>query len=104
MPDTLVFIPAWNEAENLPGVLDELQQELPDVDVLVVAGNVVRIGMGRQQVRDVQAVALDGVVQGLERGAGVDEDGRPAALVADEVGVREPARMHRPLDDHRAVR
>jgi hypothetical protein len=34
--DTLVFIPAWNEEDNLPAVLDELRQELPDVDVLVV--------------------------------------------------------------------
>jgi glycosyltransferase involved in cell wall biosynthesis len=36
MADTLVFIPAWNEADNLPAVLDELRGELPDVDVLVV--------------------------------------------------------------------
>jgi glycosyltransferase involved in cell wall biosynthesis len=34
--DTLVFIPAWNEEENLPGVLDELRRGLPDADVLVV--------------------------------------------------------------------
>jgi glycosyltransferase involved in cell wall biosynthesis len=34
--DTLVFIPAWNEEENLPAVLDELRRELPDVDVLVI--------------------------------------------------------------------
>ncbi len=34
--ETLVFIPAWNEANNLPAVLDELHAELPDVDVLVV--------------------------------------------------------------------
>jgi glycosyltransferase involved in cell wall biosynthesis len=33
---TIVFIPAWNEAENLPAVLEELRGELPDVDVLVV--------------------------------------------------------------------
>ena len=33
---TLVFLPAWNEAENLPAVLDELKLVLPDVDVLVV--------------------------------------------------------------------
>jgi glycosyltransferase involved in cell wall biosynthesis len=33
---TVVFIPAWNEAENLPAVLEELHGELPDVDVLVV--------------------------------------------------------------------
>jgi glycosyltransferase involved in cell wall biosynthesis len=36
MSDTLVFIPAWNEEENLPDVLEELRGELPDVDVLVV--------------------------------------------------------------------
>jgi glycosyltransferase involved in cell wall biosynthesis len=34
--DTLVFIPAWNEEENLPAVLDDLERELPDTDVLVV--------------------------------------------------------------------
>jgi glycosyltransferase involved in cell wall biosynthesis len=34
--DTLVFVPAWNEEENLPGVLDELEAELPDADVLIV--------------------------------------------------------------------
>jgi hypothetical protein len=36
MADTLVFIPAWNEEENLPAVFDELRRELPDADVLVV--------------------------------------------------------------------
>ena len=36
MPDTLVFIPAWNEEANLPAVLDELRSGLPDCDVLVV--------------------------------------------------------------------
>ena len=36
MTDTLVFIPAWNEEDNLPGVLDELREGLPDVAVLVV--------------------------------------------------------------------
>jgi hypothetical protein len=36
MSDTLVFIPAWNEEDNLPAVLDALRVELPDADVLVV--------------------------------------------------------------------
>ena len=36
MADTVVFIPALNEEENLPAVLDELRETLPDVDVLVV--------------------------------------------------------------------
>jgi glycosyltransferase involved in cell wall biosynthesis len=34
--NTLVFIPAWNEEENLPAVLEGLHERLPDVDVLVV--------------------------------------------------------------------
>jgi glycosyltransferase involved in cell wall biosynthesis len=34
--NTVVFIPAWNEEDNLPAVLDELHERLPDVDVLVV--------------------------------------------------------------------
>jgi glycosyltransferase involved in cell wall biosynthesis len=33
---TLVFLPAWNEEENLPAVLEELRRELPEADVLVV--------------------------------------------------------------------
>jgi glycosyltransferase involved in cell wall biosynthesis len=34
--DTVVFIPAWNEEENLQAVLDDLRRQLPDADVLVV--------------------------------------------------------------------
>jgi glycosyltransferase involved in cell wall biosynthesis len=34
--DTLVFIPAWNEEQSLPAVLDEIAGELDGVDVLVV--------------------------------------------------------------------
>jgi glycosyltransferase involved in cell wall biosynthesis len=36
MTDTLVFIPAWNEAQNLGAVIEELHRELPRADVLVV--------------------------------------------------------------------
>ncbi|MGZ4333262.1 MAG: glycosyltransferase family 2 protein [Gaiellaceae bacterium] len=36
MSDTVVFVPAWNEEENLAAVLDGLEQRLPDADVLVV--------------------------------------------------------------------
>jgi len=31
-----VFLPAWNEEENLPAVLEELRRELPEADPLVV--------------------------------------------------------------------
>jgi glycosyltransferase involved in cell wall biosynthesis len=34
--DTLVFIPAWNEEDNLPAVLDELRSDLPNCAVLVI--------------------------------------------------------------------
>jgi len=34
--DTLVFIPAWNEEQNLAAVLRELRTEIPDADILVV--------------------------------------------------------------------
>jgi glycosyltransferase involved in cell wall biosynthesis len=36
MADTLVFVPAWNEEESLPAVLDELRTGLAGADVLVV--------------------------------------------------------------------
>jgi glycosyltransferase involved in cell wall biosynthesis len=34
--DALVFIPAWNEEQNLAAVLVELHKEIPDADILVV--------------------------------------------------------------------
>ena len=36
MTETLVFIPAWNEEDNLPAVIDDLRRTIPDTDVLVV--------------------------------------------------------------------
>jgi len=36
MSDTLVFVPAWNEEQNLPDVLDDLGRVLPSADVVVV--------------------------------------------------------------------
>ena len=34
--DTLVFVPAWNEEENLPAVLSELHEGLPQAELLVI--------------------------------------------------------------------
>jgi glycosyltransferase involved in cell wall biosynthesis len=34
--ETLVFIPAWNEEQSLPEVLQEIRREIPDADVLVI--------------------------------------------------------------------
>jgi glycosyltransferase involved in cell wall biosynthesis len=36
MSGTVVFIPAWNEEQNLGAVIGELRRELPEADVLVV--------------------------------------------------------------------
>jgi len=36
MSDTVVFIPSWNEEQNLPAVFEDLAAHLPDADVLVV--------------------------------------------------------------------
>lgn len=36
MSKLLIIIPAWNEEEALPGVLDELAEVVPDADVIVV--------------------------------------------------------------------
>ena len=48
--------------------------------------------------RGPDALAVDGLEERLERRAAVDEDGRPARAVRDEVGIREPARVHAPVD------
>ena len=36
MTTTLIIIPAHNEAQNLPHVLPQLRQVVPDADILVV--------------------------------------------------------------------
>ena len=86
------------EAAGLERALDDL--DAVALDELGVAGDVVGVRVRREQVRDVQALALDDLVQRLERRAAVDEDGRPAGLVREQVRVREPVGMHAPLDQH----
>lgn len=36
MSDTLVIVPTYNEAENLPTIIGRLRQEVPDADILIV--------------------------------------------------------------------
>jgi hypothetical protein len=47
-----------------------------------------------------EAVLLHSGEEWRQGPAAVDEDGRPAGLVADDVGVREPLGMHAALDEH----
>ena len=106
--DLLVFIPAWNEEENLPAVLAELAAELPEADLLVVddgstdrTAEVARKGgaqvLGFPENRGLKAVIAAGWSFAAERGyelAGrVDADGQhPVAELARLVAlVREDA-------------
>ena len=98
MSDTVVFIPAWNEEQNLPAVLDDLRIELPDADVLVVddgstdgtAQVVLAHGADVHSLgenRGLRAAIAAGYAQALERGyeycGRVDADGQhPAAELA----------------------
>ena len=68
---------------------------------LVVACDVIGIGVGREQMGDRQAVPLDGLEERLERRPAIDEHSRPADLVADDVGVGKPARIHAAVNEHR---
>lgn len=36
MSDTLVVVPTYNEAENLPVIVGRLRQEVPDADIMIV--------------------------------------------------------------------
>jgi glycosyltransferase involved in cell wall biosynthesis len=96
--DTLVFVPAWNEEENLPDVLDELRRELPQADVLVVddgstdrtaevarahGAEVISFGTNRGLPAGIAAGWGYAVAQGYELCGRVDADGQhPAAELA----------------------
>lgn len=98
MRDTVVFIPAWNEEANLPAVLAELADVLPDADVLVIddgstdATARVAADLGATVVsfgenRGLRAGIAAGYREALERGyvycGRVDADGQhPAAELA----------------------
>ncbi len=96
--DTVVFIPAWNEEQNLPAVLAELAATLPDAAVLVIddgstdATTAVARGAGAIVVsfgenRGLRAGIAAGYREAAERGYAfcgrVDADGQhPVAELA----------------------
>jgi glycosyltransferase involved in cell wall biosynthesis len=101
--DTVVFVPAWNEEENLAAVLADLHRELPDADLLVVddgstdgTAEVARahgaevLSFGEN--RGLRAGIAAGYGWALERGYAfcgrVDADGQhPAAELARLLGL-----------------
>jgi hypothetical protein len=58
--DTLVFVPAWNEEESLPGVLADLEAELPGADVLVVDDGSTDRTAEVARERGAEVLSLDG--------------------------------------------
>ncbi len=98
MADTLVFIPAWNEEESLPGVLAEAARDLPGVDLLVVddgssdtTAEVARAGGARVVSFPENRGLRAGIAEGYRRAADdgydycgrLDADGQhPAAELA----------------------
>jgi glycosyltransferase involved in cell wall biosynthesis len=71
--DTLVFIPAWNEEENLPAVLDELHRELPHADVLVVDDGSTDRTADVARLHDADVISF-GVNRGLPAGIAAGYD------------------------------
>ena len=93
--DTVVFIPAWNEEQALPGVLAEARKSLPGADLLVIddgstdgTAGVARaagaIVVSFERNRGLRAGIAEGYRQALKRGYEIggrlDADGQhPAA-------------------------
>ena len=67
---------------------------------LLVMGDVVRVRVRREQMRDLDFQPLDGGHERVDRSPAVHEDCRASRPVRDQVGVREPARIHGAFDDH----
>ena len=76
MRDTLVFIPAWNEAASLPALLEEARRDLPEADLLVIDDG---------STDDTAAVARAGGAAGRQ----LPREPRPAAGIAE--GYRQAA-------------
>jgi glycosyltransferase involved in cell wall biosynthesis len=117
MSDTLIFIPAWNEAASLPEVLEEARRDLPGSDMLVVddgstdgTAEVAKEGgalvVGFPENRGLRHGIAEGYKQALDRGYAycgrLDADGQhpPAELArmlamvrADECDVAVGSRF-----------
>ena len=94
MPGTVVFIPAWNEEQSLPGVLAEAHGSLPEADLLVIddgstdgTADVARDGgadvVSFEQNRGLREGIAEGYRQALVRGydfcGRLDADGQHPA-------------------------
>ncbi|MBD7979272.1 glycosyltransferase family 2 protein [Oerskovia merdavium] len=93
----LVVLPAWNEQEALPGVLDDVQATLPDADVLVVNdGSTDRTSQvarrGRAMVLDLPVnLGVGGAMRAGYKFA--QREGYDVAVQLDADGQHDPAEV-----------
>ena len=102
MSDTAVFIPAWNEEENLPSVLDALRARLPGADVLVVDDGSTDRTAEVAREHGAEVLSLDGN-QGLRVGIAAGyrwafEHGYAVCGRIDADGQHPPEELARLLD------
>jgi glycosyltransferase involved in cell wall biosynthesis len=106
--DVVVFIPAWNEEENLPAVLDELQAELPGVDVLVVDDGSTDATGGVARAHGAHVLAFPenrGLQAGIAAGYGyAHEHGYAVCGRVDADGQHPVAELRRLVEEVRAGR
>src|SRR3954465_14801986 len=100
--ETIVFIPAWNEEQNLPDVLDELHAELPEAHVLVGADGSTA-ATAAVAARPGAEVLSFGVNRGLRAGiaagyAHAAEQGYAYCGRIDADGQHPPAELRRLLE------
>lgn len=101
-PRLLVIIPAFNEQEALPGVLDEIHAVLPDADILVVNdGSTDRTTQvarrGRTMVLDLAVnLGVGGAMRAGYRFAA--REGYDAAVQVDADGQHDPADVRTVVD------
>jgi glycosyltransferase involved in cell wall biosynthesis len=98
----LVIIPAYNEAESLPWVLEELRAERPDLDVVVVSDGSTDATAAVARRAGVPVLELPfnlGIGGALRTGFRYAvEYGYGAAVQFDADGQHDPLTIHRLLD------
>jgi glycosyltransferase involved in cell wall biosynthesis len=96
MAGTVVFIPAWNEEESLPGVLTDARRALPDADLLVIDD-----GSTDKTAEVARAHGADVVSFGSNRGlrAGIAEGYRQALARGYDYCGRLDADGQHPADE-----
>jgi glycosyltransferase involved in cell wall biosynthesis len=102
LSDTLVFVPAWNEEDNLPAVLDELGRELPQADVLVVDDGSTDRTSEVARLRGAEVISFDvnrGLPAGIAAGYGyANEHGYAFCGRVDADGQHPVAQLARLLE------